>query len=112
METACATTIAAIRKELGAGPLLYRYSGAKLEEGAFVACTFWMVEALALTGQCDEATELMHQATEIVNDVGLLAEEIDVSSRAFLGNFPQGLSHLALINAAFTLQGCASRGGT
>ena len=88
-----ATTIAAIREELGAGPLLYRYSGGELEEGAFVVCTFWMVEALALTGQCDEATELMHQATEIVNDVGLLAEEIDVSSRAFLGNFAQGLSH-------------------
>ncbi len=105
------TSITAIREELGAGPLVYRYTGANLEEGAFVACTFWMVEALALTGQCDEATELMHQAAELVNDVGLLAEEIDLESRAFLGNFPQGLSHLALINAAFTLQGYAPRGG-
>jgi len=105
------TTVTAIREELGAGPLVYRYSGADLEEGAFVACTFWLVEALALTGQCDEATDLMHQAVELVNDVGLLAEEIDVGSRAFLGNFPQGLSHLALINAAFTLQRCAQMEG-
>ncbi len=102
------TTITAVREELGAGPLLYRYSGADLEEGAFVACTFWLVEALALTRQCDEATHLMHQAVELVNDVGLLAEEIDVPSRGLLGNFPQGLSHLALINAAFTLQRCAA----
>ena len=72
------TTITAVREELGAGPLLYRYSGADLEEGAFVACTFWLVEALALTRQCDEATHPMHQAVELVNDVGLLAEEIDV----------------------------------
>ena len=105
------TSITAIREELGAGPLVYRYTGANLEEGAFVACTFWMVEALALTRQCDEATELMHQATELVNEVGLLAEEIDVGSRSFLGNFPQGLSHLALINAAFTLQRSAVTGG-
>ena len=105
------TTVTAIREELVAGPLVYRYSGADLEEGAFVACTFWLVEALALTGQCDEATDLMHQAVDLVNDVGLLAEEIDVDSRFFLGNFPQGLSHLALINAAFSLQRCAQMEG-
>ncbi|HTU38249.1 MAG TPA: glycoside hydrolase family 15 protein [Acidimicrobiales bacterium] len=97
------TSIRAIRDELGVGPLLYRYSGAKVEEGAFVACSFWAVEALALTGQCEEATDLMDEAVKLVNDVGLLAEEIDVESHAFLGNFPQGLSHLSLINAAFTL---------
>ena len=105
------TTVTAIREELVAGPLVYRYSGADLKEGAFVACTFWLVEALALTGQCDEATGLMHQAVDLVNDVGLLAEEIDVISRSFLGNFPQGLSHLALINAAFTLQRCSHMEG-
>ena len=106
------TSITAIRDELGEGPLLYRYTGANLEEGAFVACTFWLVEALALTGQCEEATDLMRQAVELVNDVGLLAEEIDVRSRAFLGNFPQGLSHLALINGAFTLQRHGTKEGT
>ncbi len=106
------TSITAIRDELGAGPLLYRYTDANLEEGAFVVCTFWMVEALALTRQCDKATELMHQAVGLVNDVGLLSEEIDVRSLAFLGNFPQGLSHLGLINAAFTLQRCARTGGS
>ena len=103
-----ATSIAAIRDELGVGPMLYRYSGANMEEGAFVACTFWMVEALALTGQCDDASELMGRAVNLVNDLGLLAEEVDVGSGAFLGNFPQGLSHLALINAAFTLRRCAA----
>ena len=85
-----ATTIAAIQDELGAGPLLYRYTGANLEEGAFVACTFWMVEALALTGQCDEATELMHQAVGLVNDVGLLSEEIDVGSLPSSETSPKG----------------------
>ena len=101
------SSITAISEELGAGPLVYRYSGAHLEEGAFTACTFWLVEALALTRQRDQATDLMRQALELVNEVGLMAEEIDVDSRASLGNFPQGLSHLALINAAFTLQRCA-----
>ena len=98
-----AATIRALRNELSAGPLLYRYSGAESEEGAFVACTFWMVEALAYTGQSEKANELMRLAVQLTNEVGLLAEEMDVESREFLGNFPQGLSHLALINAAFTL---------
>lgn len=97
------SSIRAIRRELGVGPFLYRYSGAEAEEGAFVACTFWMVEALALSGQGEEATELMLQAIDFTNDVGLLAEQIDVGSGTFLGNVPQGLSHLALINASFTL---------
>lgn len=99
-----ASSAHAIQRELGAGPLLYRYSGAATEEGAFVACTFWMVEALSYTGQTEAADKLMRQAVGLTNDVGLLAEQIDVGSGAFLGNVPQGLSHLALINASFTLQ--------
>jgi GH15 family glucan-1,4-alpha-glucosidase len=106
-----ASTISAIRDELSVGPLLYRYSGADLQEGAFIACTFWLVEALAHAGQSDDATDLLGQAVAFVNDVGLLAEEIDVKSGAFLGNFPQGLSHLALINAVFTLQRCIAAKG-
>jgi GH15 family glucan-1,4-alpha-glucosidase len=93
-------TITAIREELSDGPFVYRYTGAAAEEGAFVACTFWLVNALVLNGQRDAARELMDDAVGLVNDVGLLAEQVDPGSGQMLGNFPQGLSHLALINAA------------
>ena len=95
------STIDAIRRELGAGgPLLYRYTGQKEQEGAFVACSFWLVEALARAGRIAEARETMDSMMELSNDVGLFAEEIDPSTKGHLGNFPQGLSHLALVNAA------------
>ena len=95
-------TIEAIVNHLGVegSPLLYRYSGMQSEEGAFLACTFWLVEALASTGQVERARRLMDQAVTMTNDVGLMSEQIDPSDGSFLGNFPQGLSHLALINAA------------
>jgi len=96
-------TIDAIEDELSEGVLIYRYTGAHKEEGAFVACTFWMVEALAHSNQLDRAQRVMTIAVELTNDVGILSEQIDPSSGAFLGNLPQGLSHLSLINAAFTL---------
>jgi GH15 family glucan-1,4-alpha-glucosidase len=93
-------TIEAVKRELGRGPLLYRYSGMEEQEGAFVVCSFWLVEALALSGRIDEASELMDQMCELANDVGLLSEEIDPDSHELLGNFPQALSHLGVINAA------------
>ncbi|MGC1184299.1 MAG: glycoside hydrolase family 15 protein [Candidatus Dormiibacterota bacterium] len=98
-----ADTIEAVRGELGRGALVYRYSGMPSEEGAFVACTFWMVDALTRTGQLDRAHELMDQAVGLASGVGLLSEQIDPETGMFLGNLPQGLSHLALINAATAL---------
>ncbi len=96
-------TLTRLRDELGVGPHLYRYSGADAEEGLFVACGYWMVSALQLVGRGDEAAALMSELMEAPNDVGILAEMVDPADGAFLGNLPQALSHLALINAALTL---------
>jgi GH15 family glucan-1,4-alpha-glucosidase len=99
--TEMAGTIDAVRTELGAGgPLLYRYSGQQQVEGAFVACSFWLVEALARADRLDEARETMNAIVGLANDVGLYAEELEPHTHEQLGNFPQALSHLALVNAA------------
>jgi len=107
-------TISAIRKTLGHDDLVYRYEvrtndGLPPGEGAFLACSFWLVEALTLAGETDEALRIFEKLCSRANDVGLLPEQIDVESGAFLGNFPQALTHVALMNAALSLAGQGGR---
>jgi len=103
-ETTLKATIDAVQKELRTGDYLLRYrrdDGVEGEEGAFLICSFWLVDALLMTGRAQEARELFERLLSRANDVGLFAEEIDPHTHDFLGNFPQAFTHLALIaNAA------------
>lgn len=98
------TTIDALIEELGAGALLYRYSGVSAEEKTFVACAFWLTEALACVGRHEEARERMDQLLALANDVGIYAEMIDADDGSAWGNTPQALSHLAFLTAAMTMR--------
>jgi GH15 family glucan-1,4-alpha-glucosidase len=97
-------TLAALRAELEDEGAVYRYSGMSSQEGAFVACTFWVAEALARQGSHDAAAQLFERGLSFANPLGLLSEEFDPAARELLGNYPQALSHLALINAAAQIE--------
>lgn len=102
-------TIAAIRHDLSAGgPFLYRYPPGQdqLEggEGAFLPCSFWLVQALALTGEVEEAVGLFEQLVRIGGPLGLFAEEVDPSSGRQLGNYPQAFTHATLVQAALAIR--------
>ncbi len=103
-------TIDAIRRDLGRDDLLYRYDastddGLPPGEGAFLPCSFWLVEALAIARRIDEAQDIFEKLCARGNDLGLFSEEIDADSGALLGNFPQALTHVGLMNAALRLRG-------
>jgi len=106
-----AGTIEAVRRELTVDGFVARYrtepgisvDGLPGEEGAFLLCSFWLADALAMTGRTDEAVALFERLLGLANDVGLMAEEYDPTEGRMLGNFPQAFSHVGLANTALNL---------
>jgi len=99
-------TVAAVERELKPGNLVLRYSKDAADpqrEGAFIACSFWLADVYVMQGRVDEATELFDGMLDLRNDVGLLSEEYDLGAKRLIGNFPQGFSHIGVINTAFNL---------
>jgi GH15 family glucan-1,4-alpha-glucosidase len=110
-------TIEAVRRELVEDGFVLRYrpdadphggsgtvDGLPGAEGAFLACSFWLADALALTGRRDDARELFERLLDLRNDVGLLSEEWDPHAKRQLGNTPQAFSHVGLVNTALALE--------
>jgi GH15 family glucan-1,4-alpha-glucosidase len=104
-------TVEAIEKRLMRNGLVERYNthttndGVSGNEGAFLACSFWMVTNLWLIGRREDAVALFERLLTLRNDVGLLSEEYDPTKKTMLGNFPQALSHIALVHSAFAISG-------
>lgn len=106
-----AGTVAAVEHDLLRNGLVARYStdhvddGVGGEDGAFLVCSFWLADAYAMLGRLDDASRLFERLLSIRNDLGLLAEEYDSVRQRLVGNFPQGFSHVGLINTAYNLIG-------
>jgi GH15 family glucan-1,4-alpha-glucosidase len=102
-------TVDAIERHLLVDGFVRRYDTATVDdglpagEGAFLACTFWLADAHVLLGNVDRARSLFTRLLELRNDVGLLSEEFDTTSKRLVGNFPQAFSHIALVNTAHNL---------
>lgn len=119
-QEALSRTVSAVEGRLRLGDYVHRYltpDGLPGGEGAFLICSFWLVDALLVLGRAEEARALFERLITKSNDVGLYAEEIDPESGSFLGNYPQAFTHLALINSAVHLQlydtsGAAALAGT
>ncbi|HEX6475906.1 MAG TPA: glycoside hydrolase family 15 protein [Acidimicrobiales bacterium] len=113
-------TIDAISRELVSDGLVLRYQAADAShvdglsggEGAFLSCSFWLAENLALSGRHAEARALFERLLGLANDLGLLAEEFDTKAGRLVGNFPQAFSHMSLVSAAQCLSGPHSRDST
>ncbi|MFD4373235.1 glycoside hydrolase family 15 protein [Streptomyces sp. NPDC058486] len=110
-------TVDAVREELTHRGLLRRYTpdsgavdGLPGRESAFLVCSFWLADALRMTGRAEEARELFERLAGLANDVGLLAEEYDPVTRRQLGNFPQAFSHVGLVGTALALAGDEAAG--
>jgi GH15 family glucan-1,4-alpha-glucosidase len=102
-------TVKAVEEDLLVEGFVLRYhtstgvDGLPPGEGQFLPCSFWLVENYVLLGRLDEARELFARLIGLTNDLGLISEEYDPRSKRLLGNYPQAFSHVALINAAFSL---------
>jgi GH15 family glucan-1,4-alpha-glucosidase len=102
-------TIKAVEHELVHDGLVLRYSPDEVDdgiggrEGAFLACSFWLADAYVMLGRLDDAAQLFERLLALRNDLGLLAEEYDPVRKRLTGNFPQGFSHIGLINTAFNI---------
>jgi GH15 family glucan-1,4-alpha-glucosidase len=104
-----ASTMAAIERDLTFDGFVRRYHTHKVDdglppgEGTFLACSFWMVDNLALQGRMDEAHAMYERLVGLSNDLGLLSEEFDPQTKRFTGNFPQAFSHVALVHTGLNL---------
>ena len=102
-----AGTVAAIERELMRDDgLVFRYTKDAEDptrEGAFLICSFWLADAYVMLGRIDDATRLFERILDLRTDLGLLSEEYDADAKRLIGNFPQGFSHIGLINTAFNL---------
>ena len=104
-------TIDAIQRDLTRDGFVERYrtkehndvDGLPGGEGVFLACSFWLVDALLMADRRDEARELFERLLAIRNDLGLLSEEYDPAAKRLLGNFPQAFTHVGLVNSAYNL---------